>query len=264
MVDAGIQVSRPGETSEGGEAALEAMLGELYRKQLVLDPDDAYLLEHGQPKAISDHVRNFHWFRPHLPEASSVLDWGCHHAPDACLLRACFGDAIDLSTCDFTDLDRHSVFRDFARSNHTRLSHIFSLPFPDDRFGAVIASGVLEHTAMDYESLKELHRVLKPGGVLAISYLPNRFSYEEWIRRVIRKKDFHLRRYGMGQAIRLLKHSGFEPIEWGYQAAFWERQLRAVGLGRWEAELSRVLQRVLPVHAVSSTLRIVARKAIAF
>jgi SAM-dependent methyltransferase len=243
-----------------GDASLQHLLDELYRKQLALDPDNSYLLEHGSRIAIANQVRTFHWYRPYLPDTGAVLDWGCNHAPDICLLRAWFGDRLSLYSCDFVEPGRYQVFHDFARADHKLLEDEVLLPFSSNFFDAVIGSGVLEHTAMDYESLKELHRVVKPEGVLVISYLPNWLSYREWVRRVVRKKDFHRRLYGVREAKQLLKRCGFYPIAAGYHTFFWERMLATTGLRRWERGLSKLLARLLPIHVFSSTLYFVARK----
>ena len=64
------------------------------------------------------------------------------------------------------------------------------LPYADESFDAVIGSGVLEHTAMEGESLKEVYRVLRRDGVFVVSYLPYAYSWNEWRRRS-RGVDFH-------------------------------------------------------------------------
>ncbi len=46
--------------------------------------------------------------------------------------------------------------------------NIFPYPFPDNSFEEVQASHVLEHLDKPFEVLRELHRILKPGGVLCI------------------------------------------------------------------------------------------------
>jgi hypothetical protein len=82
---------------------------------------------------------------------------------------------------------------------------------------AVIASGVLEHVPMDYESLKELYRVMKPGARLIVTYLPNRASVEEWRLRHRNGRRGHRRLYSRSQIRRLLLHCGFWPLTAGFQ-----------------------------------------------
>jgi SAM-dependent methyltransferase len=241
------------------DASLHEVLEELYKKQLALDPNNVYLREHSSRVCIANQIRTFHWYRPYLPKTGDVLDWGCNHAPDSCLLRAWFVDRFKLYSCDFIERARYSVFADFTESSYKVLEDEIRLPFSSNSFDAVIASGVLEHTAMDYESLKELHRVLKPGGALVITYLPNWLSFREWMRRALWKRDFHRRLYGMGETKQLLKRCGFYPVGAGYQTFFWERLFAAMGMSRWERGLSR-LARLVPVHVFSSTLCFVAHK----
>ncbi|MBN2469880.1 MAG: class I SAM-dependent methyltransferase [Anaerolineae bacterium] len=50
--------------------------------------------------------------------------------------------------------------------------NIYRLPFPDEYFDAVILSEILEHVDDDVAGLREVYRVLKPGGVVAIT-VPN-------------------------------------------------------------------------------------------
>lgn len=54
------------------------------------------------------------------------------------------------------------------------------LPFPDDTFDRVICSEVFEHIPDDEGAMVELHRVLKPGGVLAAtvpSWMPEKVCW---------------------------------------------------------------------------------------
>jgi SAM-dependent methyltransferase len=47
--------------------------------------------------------------------------------------------------------------------------NIYQLPYPNNTFDGVILSEVLEHIDRDVDGLKEIYRVLKPGGVVAIT-----------------------------------------------------------------------------------------------
>ena len=50
-------------------------------------------------------------------------------------------------------------------------------------FDAVLSCGVLEHVQDPAGSLAELQRVLRPGGRLYVTKLPNRRSYLEWLAK---------------------------------------------------------------------------------
>lgn len=56
--------------------------------------------------------------------------------------------------------------------------NIYNMPYPDNTFDAVILSEVLEHIERDVDGLKEVYRVLKPGGMVAIT-VPNA-NYPFW------------------------------------------------------------------------------------
>jgi SAM-dependent methyltransferase len=242
-------------------ACLHEMLASLYESQLALDPDDQYLTEHSSDRNIANHVLTFLWYRSYLPKEGTVLDWGCNHAPDSCLLRATYGQRLQLHGCDFGKSDRYSVFRKFAGLSFKQLDDNIQLPYEPDTFDVVIGSGVLEHTAMDYESLKQLYKILKPEGVLIISSLPYSHSIREWARPV------HQRQYSMREAKQLLKRSGFNPVLADYHMFFWENLIAKAGIerwNRWNLLGSRFLYHVLPLHLICDTLRFVARKVQVF
>jgi SAM-dependent methyltransferase len=55
---------------------------------------------------------------------------------------------------------------------HLYHASIYDMPFPDATFDAVVMSEVLEHLDDDVGALREAYRVLKPGGMVAIT-VPN-------------------------------------------------------------------------------------------
>ncbi len=57
-------------------------------------------------------------------------------------------------------------------------ANIYALPYADHTFDAVILSEILEHIENDVAGLREIFRVLKPGGVVAVT-VPNA-NYPFW------------------------------------------------------------------------------------
>jgi SAM-dependent methyltransferase len=114
-----------------------------------------------------------------------VLDLGCgegRHAITAYLKERVHVIGLDLSS---TDLDTaRTRFEEFADPADTARSVEFlrasglALPFADASFDKVICAEVLEHIPDYQDVLREIRRVLKPGGQLAVS-VP-RF-WPEWI-----------------------------------------------------------------------------------
>lgn len=86
-----------------------------------------------------------------------------------------------------------------------------AIPFPDQTFKAVMAFGVLEHIPRELHPaiIKELRRVLVPGGYLFIAYLPRKWAACEWIARVIGRYH-HQWLWGDHDARKFLQDNGFD------------------------------------------------------
>ncbi|HEV2687807.1 MAG TPA: methyltransferase domain-containing protein [Bryobacteraceae bacterium] len=233
---------------------LAGVLHDLYARQLATLPDDSYLRQHSESSFVEGAVRVFRFYECYLPKEGSILDWGCRHAPDACLIRARLQDRVTLEGCDILDGSQYPVFFECAGLRYAPLHDIVKLPYPDSSFDAVLASGVLEHVPMDHESLKELYRVLRVGGRLIVTYLPNRASIEEWQLRRRGGNHFHWRLYKRSELQNLLLHAGFRPLIAGYQT-----QLDLLPASGGLAAL-RPLLRVFQLHRLASCLCAVAEK----
>jgi 2-polyprenyl-3-methyl-5-hydroxy-6-metoxy-1,4-benzoquinol methylase len=111
-----------------------------------------------------------------------VLDWGCGHGQISQLLRE---RGVDVVAYDYVEGSEPTVVRleHFPEIEAHVSGEPVLLPFPDDHFDTVLSCGVLEHVQQPGNSLRELHRVLRPGGRLLIYKLPNRLSYLEAIAR---------------------------------------------------------------------------------
>lgn len=120
-----------------------------------------------------------------LKDGDRVLDLGCgegRHAITAYLEAAVTVVGVDLSLADLgTAASRFREFEDAddpTRSLTLACGSGLGLPFADASFDKVICAEVLEHVPDYRHMLAEIHRVLKPGGQLAVS-VP-RFG-PEWI-----------------------------------------------------------------------------------
>jgi len=112
----------------------------------------------------------------HVKSSDLVLDIGCgegRHSLGLYVDREINAVGMDLSLKDMQIAK--SRIKDFSISENNKSSCVFgagdihSLPFEDNLFDAVICSEVLEHLGSLDSAVSEIVRVLKPGGVLAVS-----------------------------------------------------------------------------------------------
>lgn len=101
------------------------------------------------------------------------------------------------------------------------------MPFGDGHFDRVLCTEVLEHVADDRGVLAEMVRVLRPGGVLAVS-VPDELS-ERLLWRLSEKyrnaPGGHVRIYGRREILRLLRDGGLQPYSVRFrhslEAVYW-------------------------------------------
>lgn len=219
-----------------------------------------YLEAQGRPNSIRRHVDVFERYAEYVPAGSRVLDWGCCHAPDSCLLRNRLGEDVDLYGCDFFPPEMFGTFHAYAGLQYTELDGPGRLPYDDGFFDVVIASGVLEHTANDSIALQELHRVIRDEGTVVFTFLPNRLSYTEILGNALRMPNTHLRRYGRGEARDLLLHHGFRPVLMAYHQMIPGQRMsdRLGDTWRW----NRYLERAWPLNRLATNHMLVATRRV--
>jgi SAM-dependent methyltransferase len=115
-----------------------------------------------------------------------LLEIGCGMGTD--LLQFARGGArctgIDL-TPRSVEITRHR-FNLYCAAGDFMISDGERLPFRDESFDVVYSNGVLHHTPGTAKAIREVHRVLRPGGVAKVM-LYHRNSLNFWVEIVMRR-----------------------------------------------------------------------------
>ena len=152
-----------------------------------------------------------------IKAGDKVLDVGCgegRHSSTACEQNACTVCALDIDRENLAKtnyllrlIDREGKMK----GNWVLLrGDAMRLPFKDEYFDKVICSEVLEHIHDDGQAIRELRRVLKGNGTLAIS-VPTFFSesiYWGLSRDYHNQPGGHVRKYRAKKLISLLYKHG--------------------------------------------------------
>lgn len=90
-----------------------------------------------------------------------------------------------------------------------------SIPFPDNHFDFVVCRSLLHHLDKPEIGLKEMYRVLKPGGKW-VCWDPHYGILHEWFRRIFQKTDrfSHLHKSFSSEVLfTIVKNAGFTITE---------------------------------------------------
>jgi SAM-dependent methyltransferase len=130
------------------------------------------------------------------------------------------------------------VSTDLERPRAMVKADITDLPFADDSFDAILCSHVLEHIVDDRKAMRELYRVLRPGG-WAVVLVPIDFSRAETFedssivapadRERLFGQDDHVRVYGRDFTARL-EEAGFTVRVEDFMRELGESESRRYGL----------------------------------
>ena len=130
--------------------------------------DDAENIRYFQSRGIA---REAAFFLPHVRPGMTLLDCGC--GPGSITL----GLAEALAPGTVTGIERDASRVEIAEQSASergianvrfQTADVQALPFADASFDAVFAHAVLQHVREPVRALAEMHRVLKPGGVIGL------------------------------------------------------------------------------------------------
>ena len=106
---------------------------------------------------------------PHLRAQQRLLDVGCGPGTLTVDLAARVTSVTALEqTAEALDLARVEAERQGARAVEFRVADVHALPFDDGEFDVVHAHQVLQHVADPVQALREMRRVTRPGGIVAV------------------------------------------------------------------------------------------------
>jgi SAM-dependent methyltransferase len=152
---------------------------------------------------VEQHRYEKEW---HIPDAAGfnqaknlrVLEVGCGLGTD--------GAQFAKAGADYTGIDLTEAAVDLARRRFElfnlrgtfRVADAEKLDFPDNSFDLVYSHGVLHHTPDTAGAIREIHRVLRPGGrALVMLYHRDSYNYRVNIS-MLRRAGVHLLRWDSG------------------------------------------------------------------
>ena len=155
------------------------------------DPDEEYHFEMGRPLAErlgypperldqipAEAMESFagvgyYFDLAAIEDGDDVLDLGSGSGTDVFVAALHTGDAGSVTGLDMTDqqLEKARTLRDDAGLENVSFEHgyIEDIPFDDGTFDVVVSNGVINLSPDKSQVFEEAHRVLAPGGRLAIS-----------------------------------------------------------------------------------------------
>lgn len=155
--------------------------------------------------------------RQQLPSDAVICDWGGQYGHVSRLLRPYFAKVI-CYVPDSTEFECQHFQSLFGVSDIVTFGPGYGDPtiaLPDESVDGLISSGVLEHTrehgVAEEDSLREIWRVLRPGGKLLIWNLPRRWGSVELLNAALRR-SIHPYKYRQKDITTLLHNAGFDIV----------------------------------------------------
>ena len=168
-------------------------------KRMRIEPPDAPTWFNDRDRMLMDFVR------PYLPGNGAVAELGCGSAR---LLARIGLERRDLSLVA-VDYEESAVelvqasARAYGVQIETKLDDVTNLGFTDACFDMVLSGGLLEHFVDPRPVLREMVRVLKPGGSFYAAVVPRKvFSLHRPMHRLL------------GPKVHRTKHNAYTYAQW--------------------------------------------------
>ena len=191
-----------------------------------------------------------------------ILDWGCGKGHCTYLLRNL---GFKVVSCDIERGAGDSAFGqetpiiEAENIDVIPLKDRVKLPFESESFDIVLSMGVLEHVESDLESLREIYRILRPGGLFFCFFLPFVGSWTQYLMRCS-GDDYHDRLYTKSKVNSLLKETGFDLQDIWHRQLFPKNSVRYPAYRAFES-VDQALVRLTPLKYLATNIEFVASKS---
>jgi SAM-dependent methyltransferase len=112
-----------------------------------------------------DVINTANFIRDRLPRETPVLDVGAYASEILSVLHR-----MKYSNLAGVDLNPRIKEMPFANRIRYEVADFMATPFPDGSFGAITAISVIEHGFQSERLLREISRLLRPGGCFIASF----------------------------------------------------------------------------------------------
>lgn len=208
------------------------------------------------PIDLASRRRAVAQLRGRLPPRAAVLEVGCSSGYLLADLRAAFPDAFVIGA----DYIRGPLEKLAAERPQQPLLQfdLTRCPMPDGCVDAVVALNVLEHIEDDRAAVREMFRIIRPGGVAILELPAGPRLYD-----VYDKVLMHYRRYAPRQAVAMFRDAGFRVAGHSHIGFFVYPAFAAVKLRnrRW-LDKSEAEQRAVVTQEVVATKRSAVMRAL--
>ena len=133
------------------------------------------------------------YLRPLLPPGGNAIEVGA--GSGRLLIRLGAERPYRLVALDYAPYAVRAVrenLRRSARPGAALLGDALALPFADGSFDLMLSGGLLEHFREPAAVIREMTRVLRPGGLFYADIVPRRLSLYRWSERGRMARDEHL------------------------------------------------------------------------
>ena len=165
---------------------------------------------------VEQHRYNKEWHIPIAADFAStdnlrVLEVGCGLGTDGAQFARAGADYTGIDLTDAAIELARKRFELFDLQGKFQTDDAERLSFPNDTFDLVYSHGVLHHTPDIEAAIREIHRVLRPGGRAKVMlYHRNSYNYRVNIS-MLRRAGVHLLRWNAG--VKLVHLMTGEPVD---------------------------------------------------